>query len=118
MPHPDTPPVRLHARHVLPPFAVPAAAWGAIESLVLSSSARPLPFAERPADAEEATVLGVFLDSVLSDQGREAERTGLLRACPDFFGGQGGAALVAWLEECNGFAVEGGKRRAPPPSAN
>jgi hypothetical protein len=60
----------------------------------------------------------VFLNSVLSDQGREAEWTDLLRACPGFFGGQGGAALVAWLEECDGFAVEGGKRMAPAPSAN
>jgi hypothetical protein len=91
---------------------------GAIESLVLASSDRPLPFPERPADAEEATVLGVFLDPVRSDPGREAERPELLRACPDVFGGQGAAALVAWLEECNGFAVEGGERMAVGPSAN
>ena len=42
----------------------------------------------------------------------------MLRACPDFFGGQGAAALVAWLEECDGFEVEGGKTRTPAPSAN
>jgi hypothetical protein len=117
MPHPDIPPVRLHARHVLPPFTLPAVAWRAIESLVLSSSARPLPFAERPADAEEATVLGVYLDSVLSDAGRGGNEP---TCCGPARTSSAAMAGRRWWRgsECNGFAVEGGKTMTPAPSAN
>ena len=63
-------------------------------------------------------MLAVWLDAVLNDAGAEADRTELLRSCPDFFGGDGGRALVAWLHRSGGFRVEGGAKAVPVPSAN
>src|SRR5205807_522523 len=108
--------VRLLASRPLPPFSLPSAAWGALDAL--ARSARVASFAESPCGAEEVTVLAVWLDTVLNDDGAEAERAELLRGCPDFFAGDGGRALVEWLHQSGGFCVEGGARAVPVPSAN
>jgi len=41
----------------------------------------------------------------------------LLRGCPDFWAGDGGRALVAWLHQSGGLSVEGGAKLVPVPSA-
>ena len=40
------------------------------------------------------------------------------RGCPDFWAGDGGRALVAWLNRAGGFAVEGEVKLVPVPTAN
>jgi hypothetical protein len=80
--------------------------------------ARAVSFAEFPFGAEESSVLAVWLYAALNDSGAEADRTELLRGCPDFFAGGGGRALVAWLHQSGGFSVEGRAKLVPVPSAN
>ena len=108
--------VRLHAQQPIPPFILPASAFLALDAA--THEARIVSFAVSPCGAEESTVLAVWLDAALNDDGTEADRTLLLRGCPDFFGGDGGRALVAWLHQSGGFQVEGGARLVPVPSAN
>jgi len=108
--------IRLHARHRLPPFTLPAAAFNALDAA--TRQARIVSFTVSPCGEEESTVLAVWLDAALNDDGTEADRTKLLRGCPDFFADEGGRALVAWLHESGGFTVEGGARLTPVPSAN
>ena len=108
--------IRLHARHPLPPFILPAAAFAALDAA--TREARIVSFAVSPCGTEESTVLAVWLDAALNDDGAEADRTELLRGCPNFFAGDGGRALVAWLHECGGFSVEGGAKLVPVPSQN
>jgi hypothetical protein len=65
--------VRLRARRAgVAPFAVPAAAFAALDAL--ARTARVAGFAESPCGAEETVVLAVWLDAVLNDEGREEER--------------------------------------------
>jgi hypothetical protein len=114
---PDSDPltVRLIARHAVPPFVLPSAAFDALDPL--ARAARVASFAASPCGAEESTVLAVWLDATMNDPGAQADRADLLRGCPDFFAG-GGRALLAWLHDSGGFMVEGGARLTPVPSAN
>src|SRR4051794_30705735 len=100
--------VRLHARNPIPPFVppfvLPSAAFQSLDAA--TRSARLLSFAASPCGAEESTVLAVWLDAALNDPGAEADRTELLRGCPDFWAGDGGRLLVAWLHDSGGFSVE------------
>ena len=107
--------IRLHARHPLPPFTMPAAAFEALDAA--TREARIVSFAVSPCGAEESTVLAVWLDAALNDDGTEADRTMLLRGCPDFWA-SGGRALLDWLHASGGFSVEGGARLVPVPSEN
>jgi hypothetical protein len=61
----------------------------------------------------ESTVLAVWLDAALNDQGAEADRTELVRGCPNFFAGDGGRMLVAWLHRSVGFLAEDRTQSAP-----
>jgi len=92
--------IRLHARHPIPPFNHPTAAFEALDAA--TRDARVASFAVSPCGAEESTVLAVWLNAALNDAGAEADRTELLRGCPDFFAGDGGRALVAWLHQSAG----------------
>ena len=112
----DTPAVRLFPRHPVPPFALPAAAFAALDAA--ARSARVASFAEPPCGPVETIVLAVWLDATLNDPGAEADRTELLRGCPDFYACNGGRALVAWLHQAGGFAVEGGRRPVPVEGEN
>lgn len=85
--------IRLHARHRLPPFTMPTAAFETLDAA--TREARIVLFAVSPCGAEESTVLAVWLDAALNDAGVEADRTELLRGCSDFFAGDGGQAVVA-----------------------
>ena len=84
----------------------------------LAGTARVIPFRRSPCGVEEAIAFATWLAAVLNDPNDEAECTELLRACPDFFAGDGGKALVAWRHRCNGFAAEIRGRAGPGPSAN
>jgi hypothetical protein len=106
--------VRLIPRRPVPPFALPSAAFTALDSA--ARAARVASFAESPCGAEESTVLAVWLDATPNDP--EADRTELLRGCPDFLAGDGRRAFVAWLHQVGGFAVESGKRLVPATSDN
>ena len=112
----DNSTIRLHARHPLPPFVLHAASFEALDAA--TRPARIVSFAVSPCGAEESTVLAVCLDAALNDDGTEADRTVLVRGWPDFFAGNGGRALVAWLHQSGGFSVEGGAKLVPVPSAN
>ena len=108
--------VRLHAQQPIPPFALPTAAFDALDNA--TREARIVSFAVSPCGTEESTVLAVWLDAALNDDGTEADRTALLKGCPNFWAGDGGRALVAWLHQSGGFSVEGGAKLVPLPSAN
>src|SRR5262245_54423764 len=97
--------IRLVARHPLPIFFLPAAAFQALDEA--TRDARTESFAAAPCGPEEATVLATWLDMALHDAGAEADRAELLRGCPDFFGSDAGRELVAWLLQSGGFQVEG-----------
>jgi len=107
--------VRLHDRHPIPPFTLPPAAFDALDAA--TGQARIVSFAVSPCGAEESTVLAVWLDAALNDDGTEADRADLLRGCPDFWAGDEGRALVAWLYRSGGFSVEGGAKLVPVPRA-
>ena len=108
--------VRQHARNPIPPFALPAAAFAALDAA--TRPARIVSFAVSPCGAEESTVLAVWLDAALNDDGTEADRAELVKGCPDFFAGACGQALVDWLHRSRGFDVEGRTRLTPVPSTN
>jgi hypothetical protein len=98
------------------PFVLPSAAFAAFDCV--ARIARLASLTESPRGPEEVGVLAIWFDGILQDAGNEAERTELLSGCPDFFGGSSGRALVAWLHESGGFAVEGGRRLTPVESMN
>ena len=107
--------VRLHARHLLPLFTLPAAAFAALDAA--TREARVVSFAVSPCGEEESTVLAVWLDAALHDDGTEADRTELLQGSPDFFV-EHGDDLITWIHDSGGFQVEGGRKLTPVPSEN
>ena len=108
--------IRLIARHPLPTFFLPAAAFQALDEA--TRGAREASMALAPCGPEEATVLATWLNMTLHDPGAEADRAELIRGCPDSFGSGVCVELIVWLLQSGGFSVERGARMVQVPSEN
>jgi hypothetical protein len=109
--------IRLQAVQLdVEPFTLPAAAFQAFDKA--AQFARVDSFVESPCDALEVTILAFWLELVMVDPIGDDDRIELMRACPEFWAGDGAGELVAWLARSGGFQVEGGWKLMPVPSAN
>jgi len=91
--------VHLHARHPLPPFTMPVAAFEALDAA--TRQARIVSFAVSPCEEEESTVLAVWLDGA-ERRGRRGRSHGVIAGMP---------RLLGWRRRVNAGCVVASVRR-------